>query len=238
MKQQLITQFTLALSLAALAAGCTPEETPKATQPAPEKKRVELGKNVYFENEGEARRVVLPGKVVLRDGQLEGLLTRSGTKEHEYILAVDADARTIHAALLAAKAKPGKPVQFEPKYVPATGSEIKVTLRYKKDKETITVPAQQWIRLSERQQTVGQQLGVRRQRGSARLPRQDEDHLFGEPGRLHLRVQHGRSDARSPRRQPEISGRPRLRCQHRKDIPPLGTGRRRGSILEVVPEKK
>jgi hypothetical protein len=126
----------------------------KAPAPAPEKKRVELGKNVFFEKEGEARRVVVVGKVVLREGQLEGLVTRKGTKQHEYILAVDADARHIHAALLAAGGKPGKPVQFQPKYVPASGSEIKITLRYKKDKETITVSSQDWIRVAKTNKTL------------------------------------------------------------------------------------
>jgi hypothetical protein len=128
----------LAFSAAVLAFGFAPAPL--------EKKRVELGKNVFFEKEGEMRRVILPAKVVFREGQLEGLLTRKGTKEHEYILAVDADARLIHAALIAAGAKQGKPVQFDPKYVPASGSPIKITLRYKKDKETITVSAQEWVR--------------------------------------------------------------------------------------------
>lgn len=118
----------------------------RARAPAPEKKRVELAKNIFLETEGAARRVVVLGKVVLREGQLEGLITRKGTKEHEYVLAVDADARIIHAALLAARAKPGKPVQFEPKFMPASGSEIKITLRYKKDKETVTVAGQEWVR--------------------------------------------------------------------------------------------
>src|SRR5579859_6477943 len=112
----------LAFAAAVLASGFAP---------APEKKRVELSKNVFFEKEGEMRRVILPAKVVYREGPLEGLLTRKATKEHEYILAVDADARMIHAALIAAGAKAGKPVQFDPKYKPASGSEIKITLRYK-----------------------------------------------------------------------------------------------------------
>jgi hypothetical protein len=137
--------FVLTLSAALLVGGF--QAAAKAPVPTtPEKKRVELGKNVFFEKEGEQRRVILPAKVVFREGQLEGLLTRKGTKEHEYILAVDADARMIHAALIAAGGKPGKPVQFDPKYMAATGSQIKITLRYKKDKETITVAAQEWVR--------------------------------------------------------------------------------------------
>ncbi len=117
-----------------------------AKAPAPEKKRVELSKNVFFETEGDARRVIVTGQVVKREGQLEGLITRKGTKEHEYILAVDADARAIHTGLLAARAKPGKPVQYDPKFMPPSGSPIKITLRYKKDKETVTVSAQEWVR--------------------------------------------------------------------------------------------
>jgi hypothetical protein len=116
----------------------------KAPAP-PEKKRVELGKNVFFEKEGEQRRVIVTAKVVLRQGQLEGLVTRKGLKEHEYILGVDADARLIHAGLIAAGAKAGHPVQFDPKYVPASGSKIKISLRYKKGKETVTVSAQEWV---------------------------------------------------------------------------------------------
>ena len=133
----------VAVSALLLAARFVPAE--KAPAP-PEKKRVELGKNVFFEKEGDQRRVIVSATVVLRQGQLEGLVTRKGTKEHEYILGVDADARLIHAALIAAGAKAGKPVQFDPKYVPASGSKIKITLRYKKGKETVTVPAQEWVR--------------------------------------------------------------------------------------------
>src|ERR1700722_1505649 len=117
----------LALCAAFPTAGLVSAKKPPAP---PEKKRVTLGPNVFFEKEGEQRRVIVAAKVVLREGQLEGLVTRKGTKEHEYILAVDADARLIHAGLIAAGAKAGKPVQFDPKYVPASGSPIKITLRY------------------------------------------------------------------------------------------------------------
>ncbi len=108
--------------------------------------RKALGNSVFLEVQGDERRVVVAAAVVLREGQLEGLLCRKNTKEHEYILATDADARTIHLALVAAGAKPGSPVQFAPKFVPASGSAIKVRLQYDKDGKTVTVPAQQWIR--------------------------------------------------------------------------------------------
>jgi hypothetical protein len=109
-------------------------------------KRVEVGKNVILEVQGAQRRVVVRASVCLREGQLEGLLTRKGTKEHEYILAADIDARHLHAALLASGAKPGTPVRFTPKYVPAQGSVLKISLRYQKDGKEVIVPAQQWVR--------------------------------------------------------------------------------------------
>ena len=130
--------------LAAFAAySCRADDPPKD---APEVKRKALGDNVFLEVQGDERRVVVSAAVVLREGRLEGLLCRKNTKEHEYILAADADARAIHFALVAAGAKPGSPVQFQPKFVPAHGTAIKVRLQYDKDGKTVTVPAQQWIR--------------------------------------------------------------------------------------------
>jgi hypothetical protein len=134
--------------LVVLAAGFAPHAGApgfRAEEP-PEAKRVELGKNLFFEVQGEQRRVIVRAAVCLREGQLEGLLTRKGTKEHEYVLAADVDARKVHTALVAAGARPGTPVQFAPKYVPASGSAIKITLQFQKEGRTVTVPAQQWVR--------------------------------------------------------------------------------------------
>jgi predicted small lipoprotein YifL len=111
-------------------------------------KRKELAPDLFFETQGDKRRVVVIANVCLRDRKflLEGLLTRKGTKEHEYLLAVDVDADKIHTLLLAAGAKPGSPVTFDPKYSPACGSVIKVSVRYLKDGKLVSIPAQQWIR--------------------------------------------------------------------------------------------
>jgi hypothetical protein len=122
-----------------------PQETPKpASDDKP--KRVDVGKNVHFEKAGEERRVLIDAYVCLREGQLEQLLTRKQGKEHEAILAADVDARHIHAALLLAGAKAGSTVVFEPKYKPASGSTIKVTLQYQDKGKKVIVPAQQWVR--------------------------------------------------------------------------------------------
>ena len=121
------------------------------SRPAPpaEPTRKEIGKNVFFEVHGKQRRVIVRAAVCLREGQLEGLLCRKGTKEHEYVLAADADARHIHAALLAAGATPGSPVRFRPKYAPASGTTIRVSLQYQKDGKTVTLPARQWVRVAK-----------------------------------------------------------------------------------------
>src|SRR5262245_7733210 len=57
-----------------------------------------LGRNLWFDTQG--KRLILKTRVVLREGALEHLLCLKGTKEHEAILAADADPRQIHAGLL------------------------------------------------------------------------------------------------------------------------------------------
>lgn len=126
--------------------GCdAPETSSPSKEPTPAKKSA-LGKNVWFEVQGGQRRVLINASICLREGQLEELLCRTNTKEHEAILAADVDARMIHAALEAAGAKAGAPVKFDPKFVPPTGTRVKITLQYEKDGKLVTVPAQHWIR--------------------------------------------------------------------------------------------
>ena len=78
-----------------------------------------LGRSLWIDP--KAKRVILQARVVLREGMLEHLMCLKGTKEHEAILATDAVARQIHAALLAIGAEPGHPVRFLPKFEPAEG---------------------------------------------------------------------------------------------------------------------
>lgn len=122
----------------------TPEPV-TAPVPVAEIKRKEIVKNVFLETQGDVRRVVVMTQVVHREGQLEGLLTKKMTKEHEYILAFDGNAVHIHTALLAAGAEAGSPVKFEPRYTPATGTPIKASVRYEKGGKVVTHPAQEWI---------------------------------------------------------------------------------------------
>jgi hypothetical protein len=139
--------------LALLPSGCSddpPPARPVVTTHNAQNKKTPIGKNIFFEVDSQTgqRRVIVSSFVALREGQLEGFLTRKGTKTHEYILATDSDAEDIHKALLAAGAEAGSPVTFGPgdKYTPANGSVIKISAQYVKDGKLVTVPAQQWIR--------------------------------------------------------------------------------------------
>jgi len=109
-------------------------------------KRVKLGKHLFLEVQGDKRRVLLEAQVCLRQGILEQLLTKTGTKEHEAILAADIDAREIHAALILAGAEAGKTVSYNPKFTPPTGTTVKIFVEYEEKGKKIRVPAQQWIR--------------------------------------------------------------------------------------------
>jgi len=93
------------------------------------------------------KRVVLDGTVCLREGQLEMFACTKGTKEHEAIVAADTKAYAVHAALLAVGAQSGTPVQFQPTYKPATGSEIEITVVWTdKGGAVHRDKAQDWIR--------------------------------------------------------------------------------------------
>ncbi len=126
-------------------------DVPKA-DPKSEVKPLLPDKTLLLETRPDkTRRVLLTSEVCLREGLLEVFLCKRNTKEHESILRTAVDARMIHAALLAAGAKPGSPVQFvnpktgEEDYKPASGDKIKVLVHYKKGGKLHTHPAQEWI---------------------------------------------------------------------------------------------
>jgi len=134
------------------ALGCGKGQTSRAaeTKSDPKAGLVKLDKKgvVWLDNrDPKRRRVLLKAEVVLREGSLEMFCCLKGTKEHESILAVDAKAIAIHTALVAAGAQPGKPVRFQPEYLPASGQQIEVLLQWKDDKGNHErVRAQQWVR--------------------------------------------------------------------------------------------
>jgi hypothetical protein len=142
-----------------------PDNPPKDAEKLPDYPKLDPKNTVRALNKGETifaeiaqegdqkkvKRIGLVCEVCLREGPLEVLLCKKGTKEHEAILRVDADAQIIHAALIAAGAKPGTPTQFidpkteMPKYKPAAGSKINVSVHYTKGGKKFTHPAQEWV---------------------------------------------------------------------------------------------
>ncbi len=128
--------------------------TPLATAPGAAKQiapdppgmtRLSPTQNVWLDK--AKNRVVFDGAVCLREGFLEMFVCPRGTKEHESIIAVEVDAHIVHAGLLAIGAKPGKPAQWQPNYVAATGEPIDITLIWTDEKGVVhREAAQEWIR--------------------------------------------------------------------------------------------
>ncbi|CAN5162361.1 hypothetical protein BH11PLA2_BH11PLA2_33250 [soil metagenome] len=145
--------FTLCFSSACLSAeeGTPLPEAPKA-DPKSEHKALQPDKSLILETKPDGtKRVLVAAQVCLREGPLELFACKKKSKEHEAIVAIDLDAQFIHAALVAAGAKPGKPVQFvDPKtqesdYKPASGGKILVSVHYTQDGKAVTMKAQEWI---------------------------------------------------------------------------------------------
>lgn len=98
----------------------------------------------------ENKSVVLVGKVCQREVPLELFACIRGTKEHEAIVVADVKAVIVHTGLLAVGGEPGNPVQYNPEYVPARGTEIEVTVRWKDAEGKVqTARAQDWIQNTE-----------------------------------------------------------------------------------------
>jgi hypothetical protein len=92
------------------------------------------------------KRVVMVGQICQRQALLELFACLRNTKEHEAVVSVDVEARTVHTGLLAVGAKPGHPAKWDPEYVPAAGTEIEVTVVWKDEKgKQKTARAQDWI---------------------------------------------------------------------------------------------
>jgi hypothetical protein len=117
-----------------------------STKPV-EARKVQVGKSVTLEVQGDKRRVLVDATVCLTSGPLEMLMCRKQTKEHESILTTPADARDIHQALLLTGAERGTPAKYlENKIQPPTGTKIKVSVRYEKKGKVVTEPAGRWVR--------------------------------------------------------------------------------------------
>lgn len=162
MKSNFASRGLCVVGLALLACGCDPDPSPDPRTPAPattgerEKpvRKVEFKKNIFLEIQGDHRRVIVSGSVCLQKGQLELLLTRKDTKEHEAVLNADLDARDLHQALILANAREGKPVSFQPKYQVASGQPIKISVIWSEKGQRKEVDARQWVRNANTKQPL------------------------------------------------------------------------------------
>jgi len=138
------------------------------TKDPPGMRRLMPGGKVWLDPKN--KRVVMTGEICLREGQLEMFACLKGTKEHEAILASDAEPRQIHAGLLLTGAEAGHPVQFVPeldlipgptlaeglawlaltrgmpRIIPPTGSRISIELGWKQDGKALRADARTWVR--------------------------------------------------------------------------------------------
>lgn len=126
-------------------------DVPSPPRPAPrpdrhlELKRLSRTEEVWIDK--ARKEVVVGGRIVLDRGPIEVFACVEKTKEHEAIVAARSSAKLVHAALLAIGLDPGRPVSFDPEYVPAKGAKVKVRLRWKDaDGTPHDAPAQDWIR--------------------------------------------------------------------------------------------
>ncbi len=93
------------------------------------------------------KEVIVKGRVAIQRGQLEMFACPKGTKEHESVVAVESPAKFVHLALLAVGARPGKPVSFDPKYRPASGTTILIDVVWKDAEGKVhRNRAQEWVR--------------------------------------------------------------------------------------------
>ncbi|MBL8823516.1 MAG: hypothetical protein JNJ77_13085 [Planctomycetia bacterium] len=136
---------------------------------------------------GIDRRVVIDAVVVLREGFLEHLLSRSEAgKDHESIMSAPFDAKILHAAMLGAGFKPGKPATFinaqrEYDFKPATGDVVKLLVEYTDAQGKYhCVPAQAWVsRAKDNKPLVGDWVFAGSYNGKARTAMGEEYEYFG-----------------------------------------------------------
>ena len=109
-----------------------PEYVEKQTIDIPDNwKRITKVNETEIWLDSKSKQVMCAGVVCVQQGALEMFICPMGTKEHESVLAVNAKSYEIHTAFLALGFVPGKPVQWDPEYVPATGPFVDIDVMWK-----------------------------------------------------------------------------------------------------------
>ena len=92
------------------------------------------------------KHVVLLGEVCEPGYPLEFFATYAN-RSYEAVVAVNVAPSIVHAGLLAVGAKPGHPARFQPRFVPPSGTEVAIEVRWKGPNGKVrSAPAQHWIR--------------------------------------------------------------------------------------------
>jgi hypothetical protein len=138
----LVSMLACLIGQQAEGTGTSPAASSNQVKPDPAWKP--LGRSLWYDP--HAKRLIIEARVVLREGQLEHLLCLKGTKEHEAILATDAQPYQIHAGLMLTGAKPGHPVRFLPKFEPPAGTPLVIELIWNGAGKTQRTRAQQWVK--------------------------------------------------------------------------------------------
>ncbi|MDR2761487.1 MAG: YdjY domain-containing protein [Planctomycetaceae bacterium] len=110
-------------------------------------KLIQLHRQERIWLEKDVGAVIITGRVVLREGMLELFACKTNSKEHESIISIRVTPEFIHAALLAVGAESGNPVKMKPEFIPPSGDEIEIRVKWQdknngKIKESL---AQEWI---------------------------------------------------------------------------------------------
>jgi hypothetical protein len=101
--------------------------------------------------------VIIRAQIASRNGFLEQLVCKAGTREHESLLAVEAAPKMIHAALLAAGFTPGSPgawTETQPdasgksvvNFQQPTGSKVELLVRWDDDGRMNECALCEWVR--------------------------------------------------------------------------------------------
>jgi hypothetical protein len=122
-------------------------DAPEKSEAAEKTGLIRLAKDSKVWIDLKRKIVIVEGKVVLREGQLEMFACPGNTKSHESVVSVDSKSYIVHAALLAVGAKVGNPVQFVPQYTPASGTEVDIIVLWVDESgKRHKARAQDWIR--------------------------------------------------------------------------------------------
>jgi hypothetical protein len=94
----------------------------------------------------KTKQVILIGSVCRANYPLEFFATYPD-RSYESVVEIYTKPSVVHAALLALGAKPGKPVQYDPKFTPPSGAEVDIEVSWKdQNGRRQKARAQEWIR--------------------------------------------------------------------------------------------